>query len=191
MEGIRAHPHDVVAPVPEGQGQLDGRSWRADDFAHGQFSLLLRGQDTPSNRNGALEMQQTPSSAEAGQHRVVRRLRFPAHDKSWLEQVWLQRRRQHSTSCKGRGLNSECDRYLPPSSQSSPNIHWSWISASSRNVCRTRRQEGPQDRQGAATRCGGGVWTIMRSSSCSSGLLKISLEQTFLTGHASHSCQQQ
>ena len=31
--------------VPEGQGQLDGRELarRADDFAHGRFSLLLRG----------------------------------------------------------------------------------------------------------------------------------------------------
>ena len=38
-------------------------------------------------------MQLTPWSAEAGQHRVVwRRVRFPEHDKSRLEQVWLRRR---------------------------------------------------------------------------------------------------
>ena len=141
---------------------------RADDFAHGRFSLLLR------EASHAVESQRCTRDAadtfeRRGQHRVVwRRVRFP-EDKSWLEQVWLQRRRQHSTSCKGRGPNSKCDRFLPPSSHSSPNIHWSWISASSQNVFRLRRQEGLQGREGAATRCGGCVWTIMRSSSCSSG----------------------
>ena len=139
---------------------------RADDFAHGRFSLLLRGMS---------------------RHRIV-----TVHPRCSRH---LRASRQGSTESCGGG----------PGFPRTTRVGWSkfgskdtgntrrvalvfvpehpLVSASSHNVFRMRRQGGHQDREGASTRCGGCVWT--------SGLLKISLEQTFLKVHGSHSCQQQ
>ena len=126
---------------------------RADDFAHGHFSQLL-----------GRASQAIKGRGRAGQGRVeggggeVRGERCPVHDKSWLERVWLRGRRRHSMSCQG------CERCFPPFSLSSQNVAWSWISTCAPNVCSAPRLAGPQEREGAATRCGGCVWTLFRAA---------------------------
>ena len=123
---------------PRGTGSV-GReelARRADDFAHGRFSLLLRGGKSRSRiatvhprcsrhlrapRQGSTES----CGAAPGFPRTTRVVGGSLVPKTQATLDELQ----------GRGPNSKCDRYLPPSSHSSPNIHWSWISASSQNVC--------------------------------------------------------
>ena len=170
--GRSGSSHIVVAPSPRDRGQLDWRSWRGGPFCSRTVLSLVEGashafESQRCTRHAADTFERRGSTESCGGGSY-----FPRTTRAG----WSKFGSQHSTSCKGRGPNSKCDRFLPPSSHSSPNIHWSWISAFSQNVFRMRRQGGPQDREGAGTRCGGCVWTIMRSSSCSSGPLKISLE---------------
>ena len=158
MEGFRAHPHVVASRPAPGTGSV-GReelARRTDDFAHGRFSLLLR--EGKSRRRIA-----TVHPRRSRHHQAPRQSSpescggksgFPRTTRAGWSKFGSKDADTIKTSCKARGRNSRCDRCLPLSSLSSPNIHWSWMSASSQNVCRTRRQEGPQDLEGAATRCG-------------------------------------
>ena len=163
---------------------------RADDLAHGRFSQLL------SRANQVIESQRHTRNTVTD---TIERRGRGAQSRVEVGQVSCARQELIGASLapKTQGTFNElqgkrrCKRFLPPSSLSSPNVRWSLISASSPNVCRAHREEGPQDQEGAATRCGGCVWTISRFSSCSSGLLKISLGQTFRMARAPHSCQQQ